>query len=574
MRSILSALLLLMVAGVLVSCDSGNTGDFKIRLRLPIDINEVCSYYDDDPDGEDYTYCITNRDQILLEIYSKESDGEGNPIGEYAFVQSKLISVESSDGGKENFIRSLKEGNFYRFFVSVTNTNEKLKLTGGVDGVYYDDAKNYAVDLFLGATADFVRVVKDREKYEDTSLKTYFDSSGSRGAAAVALKGGLVYLSGGYSFDYEKVMPDTMVFDMQSLTSANEEKLRTPLEYHAAALLDDGSRYGKAVVAFGTSDDGSYSSSILLFDPEKGRYTTLGTRENGTKAKAITIDGKVYIAGGCNENSASPKIYVVDNTSPLYTTTEFASMKTARCNHAIADVSTVDENGIVTPRILIIGGSSDIDGKNPITGDNIVELAVAGSSKPLPLKDRKGEDSVDLTKNGLVSPAAATFKMDDLDEMQKVVAVVGGSLKDSSDDNENAALVLNKNFYVLSENSDSITYDVNSAPSCARPSMATIGTTEKSPAQYAALNCGTPNLETGSKATETQNIFVVQVKRSFDNELSMNVMSASVKESLMENRDPENGVILDGPTTVNALGQAFVFGTEYVYQISGTSIPY
>jgi len=570
MRSMLSALLLLMIAGMLVSCDSGNTGDFKIRLRLPIDINEVCSYYEDDPDGEDYTYCITRGDQILLEIYSTP-----NPAEPYVFAQSKLISVDSSRGGKENFIRSLKEGNYYRFFVSVTNTNEKLKLTGGLDGIYYDDAKNYEVDLFLGATADFVRVVKDRKKYEDTSLRSYFDSSGSRGAAAVALKGGLVYLSGGYSFDYEAVMPNTTVFDMHNLTSSKEDSLRIPLEYHAAALLDDGSPYGKAIIAFGTGDDGSYSSSILLFDPEKGRYRTLESKESVTKAKAITIDGKVYIAGGCNESSSSSKIYVVDNRPP-YSITEFASMKTARCNHALADVSTVDENNVITPRILIIGGSSDIDGEDPVVGDNIVELAVAGSSTPLPLTDRKGEDSVDLTKNGLVSPAASTLKMDDLGEIQKVVAVIGGHLQDGSD--ENATIVVSKNLYVFSEKSDGsgIIYDVNSAPQgCARPSMATIGTTEKSPAQYAAVNCGTEDLDTDSKATDTQKIFVVQVKRSFDSELNMNVLSASVKESLMdENRDPENGVILDGPTVVNDLGQAFVFGTEYVYQICGNSIPY
>lgn len=571
MRSILSALLLLIVAGMLVSCDSGNTGDFKIRLRLPIDINEVCSYYDkNDPDAEDYTYCITEGDQILLEIYSTKDAAEP-----YAFAQSKLIPVKSSRGGKENFIRSLKNGNYYRFFVFVTNANEKLKLTGGIDGVYYDDSKNYEVDLFLGATTDFVRVVKDRKKYEDTSLRSYFDSSGSRGSAAVALKGGLIYLSGGYSFDYEAVMPNTTVFNMHNLSSANEDKLRTPLEYHAAALLDDGTQYGKAVIAFGTGDDGSYSSNIWLFDPEKGRYTPLESKESVTKAKAISIGGKVYIAGGCNESSASSKVYVVDNQPP-YTITEFASMNTARCNHAIADVSTVDESGAVTPRILIIGGSSDLDGEDPIVGDNMVELAVAGSSKPLPLTDRKGEDSVDLTANGLVSPAASTLRMDDLGEVQKVVAVVGGHLKDGSD--ENATITVSKNLYVFSEKSDGkgITYDVNTAPEgCARPSMATIGTTEKSPAQYAALNCGTPNLDTDSKATETQKIFVVQVKRSFDNEFNMNVLSASVKESLMdENRDSENGVILDGPTVVNDIGQAFVFGTEYVYQISGRSIPY
>ena len=573
MRSILSALLFLMVTGMLVSCDSGNTGDFKIRLRLPVDVNEVCDYYEDDPEGEDYTYCITRGDQILLEIYST-----ADPAEPYVFAQSKLIPVKSSRGGSDNFIRSLKNGNYYRFFVSVTNSNEKLKLTGGLDGIYYDDSKNYEVDLFLGATTDFVRVVKDRKKYEETSLRSYFDSSGSRGAAAVALKGGLLYLSGGYSFDYEEVMPNTTVFDMNHLTASREDDLKMPLEYHTAALLDDGTQYGKAVVAFGTVEEGSYSNRIMLFDPEKGRYIDLGTRESVTKAQAISIGGKVYIAGGCNASSASSKIYVVDNQPP-FTITDFASMKTARCNFALADVSTVstvEDKEVVTPRILIIGGSTDLDGENPITGDNIVELAVSNSSTPLPLSDRQGEDSVDITKNGLIAPSAAALKMDDLDEIQKVVAVVGGYLKDGEDDN--ATLAASKNLYVLSEKSDGngIIYDVNSSPQeCIRPSMAAIGTTEKSPAQYAAVNCGTGDLETDSKATDNQVIFVVQVKRAFDNELNMNVLSASVKDTLMdENRDPENGVILNGPTTANNIGQAFIFGTEYVYQISGKSIPY
>jgi len=566
MRSILSTLLLLMIAGMLVSCDSGNTGDFKIRLRLPID-NDVCGIYFD-PDSDDDTYCVLKGDQILMEIYSTPDLGQP-----YVFAQSKLISVASSRGGKENFIRSLKKGNYYRFFVSVTNANEKLKLTGGLDGIYYDDGKNFDVDLFLGPVADFVRVVKDRKKYEDTSLKSYFDSSGSRGSAAVALKGGLIYLSGGYSFDYEEVMSRTTVFNMHQLSASKEADLRMPLEYHTAALLDDGTQYGKAVIAFGTVEDGNYSSSIMLFDPEKGKYATIDSKESVTKAKAISIGGKVYIAGGCNDSSASAKIYVVDNQPP-YTVTEFATLKTARCNHALADVSTVDENDIVTPRILVIGGSTDLDGEEPVVGDDIVELAVAGSTKSLPLKDRNGEDSVEIKTNGLVSPAATTLRMDDLDEIQKVVAVIGGHLKNGSD--ENATISVSQNIYVFTENSDSVTYDVNSAPyDCARPSMVAIGTNEKSPAQFAAVNCGTIELGTNSKATDNQTVFVVQVKRSFDNETNMNVLSASGKDTLMnENRDPENGVILDGPTVANDIGQAFVFGTEYVYQISGKSIPY
>jgi len=578
MKKLYYYLLTAFILAVLTSCTASTNGDlnfdvgisddsgngFHINLKLPIDTG-ACFNPDD---GNDMTYCITTGDTVKLSIYST-SDVSKDYLFDNTFIIP--ISDNSAEDGTFSIAPKLIKKNFYRFYIEVVNSNGALKMTGGISGFHY--LNETPLSIFLAPTGDFARVVSNRMKYEDSSLKTYFDSAGSRGSAAVALKGGLVYLSGGYSFDYETAMPNTTVFDMKNLTSTEAENLETPLEYHAAALLDDGSQYGKAVVAFGTIDDGNFSSNILLFDPEKGIYATLGSKESVTKAKAITIDGKVYIIGGCNESSASSKIYVVDNQSP-YAITEFASMKTGRCNHALADVSTVDAKGVLTPRILIIGGSSDIDGENPIVGDNMVELATPGSTKALPISDREGEDRADLTTNGLVSPAASTLKMDDLGEIQKVVVVVGGYLKDGS--GENATLVASPNLYVLSENGDSIIYDVNSAPyRCVRPSMATIGTTENSPAQYAAVNCGSRDLDTDSKATDPQKIFVVQVKRSFDSELNTNVLNASVKSSLMDdNRDPENGVILNGPTTVDELGNAFIFGTKYVYQVGGYSIPY
>ncbi|HNW83673.1 MAG TPA: hypothetical protein PKG52_12370, partial [bacterium] len=193
MKRILSLLMFLLV-GTLVSCESGDTGNFKISLKLPIDSDAVCNYLpeEEDEDGLDFTYCINTTDQIMLSIYSK-----ADPAEPYSIVDRKLIKVTNNSGGKSEFIRSLKKGNYYRFFVEVTNSNEKLKLTGGIDGVYYDDNENYKVDIFLGAIGDMVRVVGDRsnEKNDYNSLKSYFDTAGSKGAAAVALKNGKIYLS-------------------------------------------------------------------------------------------------------------------------------------------------------------------------------------------------------------------------------------------------------------------------------------------------------------------------------------------------------------------------------------------
>ncbi|MBR4490664.1 hypothetical protein IKP13_08530, partial [bacterium] len=136
MKRLLFLSLAFALAFLFVACDSGNTGDFKITLKLPVD-DGACQDYDEDEDGEDgtdYTYCINKNDQVLLSIYSKSEIKD-----DYVHADRKLIRVNSNSGGKEEFIRSLKKGTYYRFFVEVTNKNEKLKLTGGIDGVYYDD---------------------------------------------------------------------------------------------------------------------------------------------------------------------------------------------------------------------------------------------------------------------------------------------------------------------------------------------------------------------------------------------------------------------------------------------------
>jgi hypothetical protein len=562
MRNTFFLLLVLVAALMLASCEAGDTGNFKIRLRLPID-DDVCGPFIDD--DEDYTYCIQDRDQVLLSIYTSST-----PSGEYVYADRKLIRVRGNTGGKEEFIRSLKKGTYYRFFVEVTNANEKLKLTGGLDSILYDDDKNFEVDIFLGAVGDFVRVVGDRKRPYDTSLLSYFESGGSKGAAAAALKGGKLYLSGGYSFDMDMTMRNTTIFDLKTVSSKKAADLNQALADHVAAFLDDGSETGKVVVAFGTTDEGVVSNEIKIYDPEKDKYRLIETRDSVTRAKAITIDGDVYIVGGCNKNSAGKKIYKVDKVTQIVS--DFATLQTGRCNHAIADVSYTKEDGTFVPRILVIGGSIDENGDNPVL-DNFVEIATINKSVKVDLADRYNGDSVELLKKGLISPAASALKMDDLEESETVVAVVGGYLQDGDEETKN--LIVSSNLYVFSETGENKwVYDVNAGKECARPSAGAVGAAEKSTAKYMAVNCGTKNLARTSQAADAQAIYVVQVKRTPDKDLGINVFSASVRESLLDdNRDPENGIIVDGPTAVNQLGQVFVFGTEYVYQISGYAIP-
>ena len=570
--------LVFALAFMFAACDSGNTGDFKITLKLPIDTLEVCGDFEpDDNSGQDYTYCINETDQVQLSIYSKADAKD-----DYAYTDRTLIPVTDNKGesGKE-FIRSLKKGAYYRFFVEVTNSNEKLKLTGGVEGIYYDDTKNYKVDIFLAPAGDFARVVSDRldEGADFGSLASYFDEMGSQGAAAVALKDGRIYMAGGVDLTESETTNKAAILDMKSLSNEVAEELPAPLYDHIAALLDDYSESGKVIVGLGTKDDESLNEMVWVYDPESDEYATINIGAPAmTKAKAITIDGDVYIVGGCTDSGASNAVYKISAKSGKIVPEKFATLQQGRCNHAIADVSTVVENKgtkTVTPRILVIGGTTNgTEGKKgtPVLGENFAELVTKGSSKSMPIEDRKGGDDAELKKTGLVAPAAVGLIMDDKEDDETVVSVLGGYIFNNSGDA--VTLVNNPNLFVFSENGDKLIYDKNSTPNeCARPSAARLGSEEKSVFKYVAVNCGIKSFDRSEP--DDQIIFVLQVKRVKDSDLDMEVFSSSVKDTLMEgNKDNvESGFIIDGPVASDGLGQVFMLGGKYVYQVGSYAIP-
>ncbi len=563
-----------ILAFMLISCDSGNTGDFKITLKLPIDYESVCNDLDDP--NSDYTYCINESDQVMLSIYSKS-----NIADDYVYADRKLIKVTDNKGGKEEFIRSLKKGAYYRFFVEVTNSNEKLKLTGGIDGVYYDDKNNYDVDIFLAPVGDFARVVADRGDAGKTSLMSYFGEGGSKGAAAVALKDGSIYMAGGFDLEEEEVSKKAVIFDMQSISKNDVKDLPVKLYDHIAALLDDGTETGKIVVGLGMTEDDQLNASVWIYDPKNNKYDlfALGAPEM-TKAKAITIDGDVYIVGGCS-NKGEAGVYRISAKTGSVVSETFATLKQGRCNHAVADVSivNVDENGVktVTPRILVIGGSTDTkEGKEtPVLGENFAELVTQGVSTPMAVADRNGGDDAELKTKGLISPAAVGVLMDDKEETETVVAVLGGYLRNGEGDAE--TWVSNPSLLVFSEKGENaLVYDKNgTANECARPSAALLGSEEKNVIKYVAVNCGTQEIDRIKRNATDQVVFVLQVKRVKDSDLGIEVFSSSVKDSLMEgNNDPESdAIILDGPVAVDALGQVFMLGGQFVYQVGSYAVP-
>ena len=593
MKRLLFLSLAFALAFLFVACDSGNTGDFKITLKLPID-DSVCKFYDEEEEesgATDYTYCINANDQVLLSIYSKSDIKD-----DYVYADRKLIKVANSNGGKEEFVRSLKKGVYYRFFVEVTNKNEKLKLTGGIDGILYDDKDNYDVDIFLAPAGDFVRVVSERQdsKYDDNSLESYFEEDGSKGSAAVALKDSSIYMAGGYSFDESAVMQDAAIFNMKDIKRKNAKKLPVPLYDHVAAFLDDGSETGLVVVGLGMTEDEALNEKVWIYDPKSDKYEEIASLDVPamTKAKAISIKGDVYIVGGCTESSASTAVYRISSGETGISVERFADLKEGRCNHAVADVSTINEDGSVNPRILVIGGSKNYkpEGKEtPVIGENFAELVTRNASKPLAVADRNGVDDSKLAvamedaggtqinvATGLIAATAVGVLMDDKEDSEMVVSVIGGYLRDGGDSDE-ASWVTNPNLFIFSENGENaLTYDTNTTPiECSRPSAALLGSEEKNVIKYVAVNCGIKDIDRSSRNASDQVVFVLQVKRVKDSDLGKEVFSSSVKDTLMDdNHDKYSSAdIVDGPVAVDALGQVFMFGGKYVYQVGSYAVP-
>ena len=146
------------------SSDSGGSIDSgEISILLPTDYESICGESDEDFDHLDRTYCIDPDDQIVVSIYTRESQSD-----EWTFAFDKMVQVSKSGQNPISFPFKLdKKHNHLRFFAKVINKNNQIKLTGGVDNATLNNPK-----IFLAPTGDFVRVVSDRLNPDLNSLES------------------------------------------------------------------------------------------------------------------------------------------------------------------------------------------------------------------------------------------------------------------------------------------------------------------------------------------------------------------------------------------------------------------
>jgi uncharacterized delta-60 repeat protein len=174
---------------------------------------------------------------------------------------------------------------------------------------------------------------------------------------ATLLSDGKVLVAGGVhaTKDPQGVLASAELYDPSNGSWTATGKMPTPRQFHTATLLPDG----KVLVAGGTGSNNTTGSnsalaSAELYDPSNGSWTATGSMVTPRMFHTATLlpDGKVLVAGGTGNNVtgkplASAELY--DPKSGSWTAT--GSMPTPRMFHT----ATLLRDG----KVLVAGGSGN-----------------------------------------------------------------------------------------------------------------------------------------------------------------------------------------------------------------------
>ncbi len=584
---------ILAVFFLLVSCGQENTGSLKISLVLPEIPTELADSYsckNASISQENDDFCIVENDTIELITFS--TDSLAVP---YSLDSQQTFRI-SSTTGEEEFARTLRSNRYYKFFAKVTNKNGKVKLSGGIEGLYYQESKNYTVNLFLGLAGDLVRIAPIKK---NSSSSASLLKEGASGAAAVALKDGRVFLAGGstYTSSTETFERQTRLLDMTDLKASVGPELREAVKDHAMALLDSTTvPAGLAVIAFGKTQNG-YSDKIYFFNPSTEAIESKGTFSGRAFARALTINGEVYISGGCNADSAFTDVIKIDKSGVI---SKWKDMSRGRCLHGMIDVSWNDDNGNFHPAILVFGGAKkyitvasdrSLVGYDEDNGD-FAEIIDENGSHKITLTGAGCSSEPDGTKLcfTLAGHGATRVIWDNKNKgpVEDVVLVAAGGFlqaKETQDLSVSPSTYLIRGKKGSSPDPTTMSWEVSSFGSsirCAYATMAPISAQENFPTQYAALNCGgiltSPSVQRYYDPYFTQQMFVLEVRASAVDDNTDGIpedfsLTASAKSSITTTTFDyqDNGVFIDGPVVANGSGQAFLFGVDFVYLAGGYS---
>jgi len=579
---------------LLASCGQQNTGSLKITVVLPEVPSELTATHScRNASEENDDFCIVREDTLELVTFS--TDSLATP---YSLDSQQTFRVLST-AGEEEFARTLRSNRYYKFFAKVVNKNGKVKLSGSTEGIYYQENKNYTVNLFLGLTGDLVRVSSIKK---NSSSSANLLKEGASGAAAVVLKDGRVFLAGGSTYlssGTETFERQTRLIDMTDLKAAAGPELREAVKDHAMALLDSATvPEGLVVIAFGKTQTG-YSDKIYFFNPATETVEPKSSFSGRAHARALSINGEVYISGGCNADSAFADIIKIDKNGVV---SPWKSMSRGRCLHGMTDISWYDGDGNFHPAILVFGGAKkyinaasdrSLVGYDENNGDFAEIIDENGSHKITLSGDVAGCSSdPDGTKLcfTLAGHGSVRVVWDNKNKgpAEDIVVVTAGGFLQAK---ETQDLAVSPSAYLLrgkkgsSPDPTTMSWEVSSfgsTISCAYASAAPISALENFPTQYAALNCGgiptSPTVQRYYDTYYTQQMFVLEVRATPIDSNSDGIpedftLTASAKDSITTATFDyqDNGVFIDGPVVANGSGQAFLFGVDFLYLASGYS---
>jgi len=556
-KLLILTLTFILLSILFISCDNSSQGSFSINLMLPSIPTDV---------SETDDFGLVAGDEITVDIFKKATLS-----GKYEHVDTAILSVNKKSGSAE-FARILTSDYYYKLLISVTNSNQKLKLTGVASDIFYKDTKDTTINVFMGIPGDFAQLVKNHST--EHAITTYIPEDGSFGSFAVGLKNGKAFVAGGKDLSTEEDVSTAMIVDSANTTAKKVKALPKPLQDAAIALLDDGTSTGKVIIAFGSSN-GKLSNTVYSYDPKLNIYSTLYVASKAlTYAKAISVGNAVYIVGGSTDlNGTTPSgdIYKVTGINGNITVKPIGSLKTPRFYHSISDVSFVDNKGVLQERVLVLGGVRKKNGIkfDFIKGTDFAEIITSKGVSQLPIYSLNSLDAPDANIM-LALQSSTTLRWDNQTLGPKnLVLVAGGVVEDDKNGENGNDAIVNERIYAFREFENKWVYTINTASfKCAHPSMGNILAKEKSSSQYAVLNCGTSKINRTSAVT--QQLYVLEARSTTNNDNY--TITVSARTSSISNDNKAESILVDGPVASTPLGQAYVFGSQMIYLVSGYSI--
>ena len=207
------------------------------------------------------------------------------------------------------------------------------------------------------------------------------------GASAALLQDGRILITGGSSGTGAGPQTSTDLFNTDGTISA-----ALPMTNARSGHISVTLQNGKVLVAGGITAGGSATSTAEVFDPIANSWTPMGLGMNEARSSAtaaLLSDGRVLIAGGQNGSTISSTIEIFDPNLGVFTSA--GMMSSPRTQHAM----TVLQDG----RVLIVGGNN---GTAPVASTDIFDpVAGAVDAGPALATARFGHSATTLL-HGLV----------------------------------------------------------------------------------------------------------------------------------------------------------------------------